>query len=207
MTKTLARLRQIGLRKAIICYVKKIVFRFLAYRFGFDGWHASAPFECRPYKQEVVDLANSVHPNCVLEIGCGLGEIVSRVDSRFRIGVDADAKVLAAARYLYGASCKFIVGSLGDTQNVEESVGDGADLVVLVNWPHGVEWSELRRQILKLVDLFRVSYLLVDGINASASGYKYHHSETEFADVGRVMRIVPSSDKIRTLYLISIASS
>lgn len=207
MTKKFERLRQVGLRKAIICCAKKFLFRLLAYWFGFDRWHASAPFECRPYKQEVVDLANSVHPNCVLEIGCGLGEIVSRVDSRLRFGMDADAKVLAAARYLYGASCKFVVGSLGDTRNIAESAGACPDLVILVNWPHGIGWPELRPQILKLVDLFDVSYLLVDGINAAVSGYKYHHGETEFTDCGRILRKVPSSDKIRTLYLISVASS
>ena len=55
--------------------------------FRFDPWHAAAPYSCRPYKSQVVALANSLRPAVALEIGCGLGDILSRVDARERIGL------------------------------------------------------------------------------------------------------------------------
>ena len=41
---------------------------------------------CRPYKREVVDIVNSLRPNSVVEVGCGLGEIVGRACARERFG-------------------------------------------------------------------------------------------------------------------------
>src|SRR5882724_2411371 len=63
--------------KRLRCLFERAWLRTIRRVFRFDEWHANAPYACRPYKKSVVDLANSLRPNTVVEVGCGLGEILS----------------------------------------------------------------------------------------------------------------------------------
>src|SRR4051812_17445146 len=78
--------------------------------FELDPWHANAPYSCRPYKKSVVDLVNSLKPERVVEIGCGLGEILVRIQARHRFGLDTDADVIRAARFLHPGTVHWIQG-------------------------------------------------------------------------------------------------
>ena len=49
-----------------------------------------------------MDLVNALTPERVVEVGCGLGDILSRIEARDRFGLDEDANVIRAARFLHG---------------------------------------------------------------------------------------------------------
>lgn len=200
----LRRIYQLGLFGTLTCLYRKTYFYYLARRYHFDAWHSTAPFECRPYKAEVVRLANSVGSASVLEIGCGLGDIISRVNAEKRIGVDIDQAVVCAARNLYGHLCKFEVSSLSDIETLRVECEAHVGLLIMVNWPHLLPWPELSAQIKSVIYCMKINYIVIDGINDSALDYAHHHGSQNFGQIGQIVKAVPASDGVRTLYLISV---
>jgi SAM-dependent methyltransferase len=184
----------------LLCLAKKIRYRRLARNYGFDPWHARSPFECRAYKREVVHLANGLQPRVAVEIGCGLGEILARVEAGRRLGFDIDPNVVAAARHLYGSRCEFAVAGAGDVDTVGRAVGaPGAELLIMVNWAHAVAWPELAAQIRGLARATSLRYLIIDTIAAGIPGYAHHHSPAELATLGPVRADLASADGVRRL--------
>jgi SAM-dependent methyltransferase len=179
-------------------------FHYLAKRHHFDDWHSTAPFECRPYKAEVVKLANSVSAASVLEIGCGLGEIISRVNAERRIGIDINQAVVYAARNLYGNLCTFEVSSLTDIETLRVQCGAHVDLLIMVNWPHLLPWHELSTQIKSIIECMQIKHIVIDGISDVALDYAHHHGSQNFGQIGEIVKSVPASDGVRTLYLLDV---
>jgi hypothetical protein len=136
--------------------------------FGFEPWHARSPDSSRPYRKQLARLVNDLAPVCVVEVGCGLGGILSRVKAERRHGYDRDPAVIRAARILHGRSVQFSVGGF-------EQVSDkGIDVLMAINWMHEFPPEQIERWILPLLP--RIRYLLVDAINpGSVGGYRYFH--------------------------------
>lgn len=196
------RILQLGFFGTILCICRRIYYYLLSKRYGFDIWHASAPFECRPYKAEVVKLADSVSVSSALEIGCGLGDIISRINVVKRVGVDIDPAVVFTAQKLNGRYCKFAVGELSDVQNLKQQCEGAVELLVMINWPHLLPWHQLFEHIQSIIDQIGVRYVLIDGINDSIHGYANYHRAECFGEIGEIVHAIPSSDGARVLYLI-----
>lgn len=202
---SLAQIRSAGFGGVFACLVKKLRYRRLARRHGFDPWHAKSPFECRGYKREVVQLAESLHPQAVIEIGCGLGEIVSRIGDCRRFGFDIDPRVVPAAHELHGAHCRFECAGLTDVDMVHRVVGGaGADLLVMVNWPHALPWVELAAQVRRLTQAVSLRRLIIDTIEPGTPGYAHHHAAAELASLGPVLKSLPSIDGVRTIHVVAL---
>lgn len=139
----------------------------LSHIYGFPAsWHT--PTSARPYRIVVADLVNSVHPNVVCEIGCGLGSILTRVHAPRRMGFDIDAAVVKAAKLFRSRSIEFQQGALAEVSPPL------MDVLILVNWIHDVSPADLERQLTPL--LGRTRYLVLDAIDASNDfGYRYRH--------------------------------
>ncbi len=202
---SLAQIRSAGFGGVFTCLAKKLRYRQLARRHGFDPWHAKSPFECRGYKREVVQLAEALQPQAVIEIGCGLGEIVSRIRDCHRFGFDIDARVVPAARELYGARCRFECAGLADVDTVQRVVGAvGADLLVMVNWPHALPWAELAVQVRRLTQAVSLKRLIIDTIASGTPGYAHHHAAAELTSLGPVLESLPSIDGVRTIHVVAL---
>ena len=112
--------------------------------YKFDKWHIVSNFYLRPYKVVVLDSIKSLQTNCVVEVGCGLGEIISRIPSDMKIGIDSDSKAIAAASFLYGGRCKFMEGSFNDlTKILLKMKIKKVDMLIMVNWPHLIPFMDL----------------------------------------------------------------
>ncbi len=188
------------------CLKNKLYYRILAHRYGFDLWHAKSPFECRGYKREVVDLAQGLNPKTVIEVGCGLGEIVSRLRDCRRIGFDIDSRVVAAARELNGGvDIQFECAALNSKDIICTTLDDvGADLLIMVNWPHSLPWLEVVSSTTHLTRALSLKYLIIDTIAASTPGYPHYHSLADLQCLGNVIQSKPSIDGVRTLHVISL---
>jgi SAM-dependent methyltransferase len=155
------------------CRVERIWLGALRQVFRFDAWHASAPYACRPYKKSVIDLANSVHPSTVVEVGCGLGDIVSRVQAKNRYGLDLDARVIRAARFLHPLGIVWTACAAAelDAQIVPVAL---IDCLIMVNWIHNLTSEELAAMLVPL--LSRVRFLIVDAVDENApASYRTKH--------------------------------
>jgi predicted TPR repeat methyltransferase len=103
-----------------------------------------SPYACREYKVRAVGLASSTQSRVVLDLGCGLGDIIGRVRAEKRWGVDISAAAIAAARRLFGGRVSFAVGSVLSPDEIAKVVSDRPiDLVIMTNRAHGTELEEL----------------------------------------------------------------
>jgi len=150
--------------------------------FNFEPWHVSS-FLDRPYAHSVVAFLNSrPHRTSVVEVGCGLGDILRRLDFKDRLGLDRSEEVLRAARILAVISPRrrrhttfqtfdFLVGDLSGK----------FDAIILVNWIHEIEPAALKGAIDKLFtkNLRADGVILIDVLDSP--GYRYSHSVEEIS--------------------------
>lgn len=203
-TNILMRARRIGVRSLFLCMLKRCYFRVLSHRFGFQSWHAAAPFECREYKAEVVESANRLRPSVVVEIGCGLGEILGRVVATRRYGFDAEAPVIAAARHLHGDRCVFGVANISESAAIAGAIHERVDLLVTVNWPHALEWAPYANSVRELVRRLSIRYLILDTIDPRLPGYPYHHRKSQIEELGEIVSSMESKDGVRALHVVAV---
>jgi SAM-dependent methyltransferase len=141
--------------------------------FRFDAWHANAPYACRPYKRRVVEMANSLQAHIVVEVGCGLGDILSRVNAQHRYGLDLDPRVIKAARFLHPRQIEWIAGT---TAELHERIASFAfvDCLIMVNWIHNLSSDELAAVLEPF--LRKTRYLIVDALDQNApASYRFKH--------------------------------
>lgn len=148
--------------------------------FRFDPWHIS-PLTERPYARDIITYLNRRRDHetqCLVEIGCGLGDMIRRVRFGTRWGLDADARVLKAARFLsrFGRNRsirwhKFIFP--------QTPLSGRYDVIILVNWIHNVPPEVLKAQLAVYFDrhLKAGGEVLIDTVQDKA--YKYNHSVHE----------------------------
>jgi SAM-dependent methyltransferase len=195
--KKFSTVKRIGLFRLLRCYADRQWLGLLAMYFRFDPWHATAPYSCRPYKQTVVDLVNSLSPHTVVEIGCGLGELLCRMHAPRRYGYDVDLGVICAARFLHGSKISFIHG---DAAKVEQ---DSIDVLILVNWIHGQSPAELGGLLKPL--LATASYLVLDAIDSDGpASYRYKHDFAFLEGKAERLSVTRPLDEPRSFHLFRV---
>ncbi len=160
--------RQQGFFRTARIGLDKVALRLLQRFYGFNRWHADAPLSARPYRRTVAAMVNTVRPECVVEVGCGLGTVLSLVEAQRRHGYDLDDGAIRAARRLRSRTIDF---TLGDMSCVSEPE---IDVLILVNWIHDFSPQQLAEWIQPLLP--RTRFLLLDAIDPdNPLGYRYTH--------------------------------
>lgn len=144
--------------------------------FHFDAWHLSTWYE-KPYARDIVRHLNgrpAAGRGSVIEIGCGLGDILRRLRFVHRTGYDKEPAVLDAARFL----ARFGRGPAIDFQQFEfpgTPLKGGSDGIVMVNWIHHVAPDMLRRKIGEYFGghLLPGGEIIIDTVQDQS--YKYNH--------------------------------
>src|SRR4051812_1817284 len=123
---------QSGLRRRLQRWARAVLQR----AYGFDRWHIGHAGEA--YARDIVRALNAWparEREAVVDIGCGLGDIVRRLAFRERLGLDADEGVLGAARLLArfqrGASPRF-----GRFHFPQSELSGVYNAIIMVNWIH-----------------------------------------------------------------------
>lgn len=178
--QTLRReLKSRGGRRVAKIASDKLAILLLSKLYNFpSSWHP--PTSLRPYRRVVAQVVNTLKPDTVCEVGCGLGSILCRIQAPARYGFDIDGGVIRAARLLRGRKIHFQRGELASVSI------ENIDVLILVNWIHEMSPAELDRQLTPL--LRRTRYLLLDAIDPDNDfGYRYKH---DFAFLGSRARRV-----------------
>jgi hypothetical protein len=160
LKRKLYRIKVLGISNLFKCFYWRFKLKILAHRNGLtpDPWHIRHNIYCRPYKWKVIEIANSLNPNTVIEIGCGLGEIISRVKTQHRIGIDIDKSCIYLANKLNKGPV-YIEGSFDDvlTLQVKE-----IDVLIMVGFIHGIPMDTLNFYVNQILDSKICKYIITD---------------------------------------------
>ncbi len=192
-----ASYRRWGLARSARIFVDRSALKVAQRVFGFAEWHAIAPTSLRTYRVGLAAMANEVKANVVVEVGCGLGAILARINAPTRVGYDVDDGVIRAARALRSRAITFRVGSFPDV--VEPSI----DLLIAVNWPHDFPPDQLDSWLTPLLQ--RARYLLVDIIAPSCPlPYRYFHDFAFLSGRATCVRREPLGEEHREFLLFKV---
>ena len=201
----LNRFNQIGLIGFAFGIFERLRNYILYLIFGFDRWHVIGTYHLRPYKQQVTSAAQKLAPSVVLEVGGGLGDILSHIEAPSRYGVDMDNGVIRAASFLHGKECKFFVGELDRLNEVLSQIDENKiDVLIMVNWLHNIEFKNMECAIKNILKSKKIEYLVVDIISDLKSGYLYKHSIADLASIGKIIEIVDGLDGVREIITLRI---
>lgn len=129
-----AKIREVGLKNCIVGLIKREKYKKLQKQYQFDEWHIS-PYELRKYIQSVKKYIEDKQADVVVDIGCGLGELLSCLTNvRIKIGYDESREVILAAESLgrKEQNISFHVGSFKDVH-----VEDKIDFLITLGFMHG----------------------------------------------------------------------
>lgn len=144
--------------------------------FRYPKWHDLSLIECE-YAQHIVKHLNKKKSRTkVLEVGCGLGNILRNLDFEEKIGVDIDNKVLKAFRLLNYFSLRNTQITLVNSDVESLPVYEKCDAIILVNWIHEIDQVTLITYIDKLYYRYLNDggELIFDTV--AKKSYKHNHS-------------------------------
>jgi len=162
LIRRIYRIKVLGIANLIRCIywrveLKKIVKK---HEINIDNWHIKNNFYCKPYKWKVIEIVNSLNPEYVVEIGCGLGEIISRIKADYKIGIDIDDACLNIARLLNGKPV-YLKGSFNDFNKLYIPF-EQIDCLIMINFLHGIEKHEVAENIIQIINSIKCKYIITD---------------------------------------------
>ncbi len=173
--KMIRKLKEVGFKNVLVGGVKKVRYMQMINKFHFDPWHLS-PYEWKEYAQACVQYLNDQNCKTVVDIGCGLGEILRHIKADKKIGLDLQEEVIMAARELNGEKIDFLEGSFGEL--TEHPI----DYLITLNFMHGrteEEWAETYHTAAVQND---VAHFVVDTVPEKVFG-----PATHFLDWGKIL--------------------
>jgi hypothetical protein len=132
----------------------------LWYLFRFeDRWHVSQGWHAREYKKRAADIVRPLGAQTVVELGCGVADILVHIPARTRIGVDLDLRVVRAARLRVLGRARILQGSFDTLASLPTMT---VDCLIMLGWIHMVDFQTLRRGIELLSARHTIRHWLLD---------------------------------------------
>lgn len=160
----------------VVKYFRNII---LLKRYGFSKWHIT-PIEFRDYAVDVVRFSRFLRHkgiisdnSFIVEIGCGLGEMLNGINHTNSIGIDISKSVISCASQLY-TNIDFCTGSFDCIK------GYNIGMLMLINFIHEIDQQTLKSEINKIVSSNDVNIIVMDVLeNIEMSNYKFSHNGNE----------------------------
>lgn len=177
LSKKFYRIKVLGISNVFKCFYWRFKLKVLAYKSGltldpwFINWHIKSNIYCKPYKWRVIEVANSLNPNSVIEIGCGLGEIISRVKAQYRVGIDIDKTCI----YLADKLNKGPIYIEGSFDSVLALPVNHIDLLIMVGFIHRIPMDTLSFHINQILDSKTCKYIITDMYREDYPDYRVVH--------------------------------
>src|SRR6185312_6864325 len=177
---------------------KRSLYTVLRAAYPFDRWHCRVVRENCRYFDRVRALHGELRPDATVEVGSGLGEIVSGLESPILIGVDRDAAVIRAARLLRGRRVTFL--HMSELERMESLLWQSASACLLfLNWFHVHRPEEVQRFAREHVRRTNATHVIFDVINEGPGGYRFRHTPEMLLDIGPIIAVRDAGDGIRRL--------
>ena len=159
-----------------IKFVLNVYFRkLLQWVFKFDKWHV-APLSQRKYCHKIITKLNAhTQRKSVIDIGCGLGDILSKLNYASKLGVDAEKNVIRAASFISNIKFNYKNTSYvhGSFPNI--TLNQKFDAVIMVNWIHNIKAEIVASWLTYLYEnyLNNNGVLVIDIVKNDK--YRYNH--------------------------------
>ena len=189
----------------IRCIVQRIRYKFLFYGLNIDPWHLKGTFYCRKYKIKTLEIIKQIKPNYYIDIGCGLGEILNKVELRSekKFGFDIDERLAPAINRIKG-DFNFSSDKKKFYNLLKEKIKGQKNkiIVTLLGFSHKISDKELFIYLNELRLILGPYILITDSVSDKSKEYKYSHKS--FLDKQKnIIKYFKNIDKIRSLYCIS----
>lgn len=151
---------------------------------GFDKWHLGS-LRGRHYAIPLINRINDLiqmgelSSGAIIEVGCGLGDIISAIRWKDKTGYDIDRKAILAARILHPRT-PFRVGTFNVIRGRKVAV------LMALNFLHRINDEECYRYFSELISHNEVDVVVVDEVQSPP--YQYAHDyERLFEDMGYIL--------------------
>ena len=206
LKKVLIKLRLKIFIHKIFCIAQRIKYRILFKGMNLDPWHLNGTFYCRAYKIRTLEIIKKIKPNYYVDIGCGIGEILNKVElsDRNKFGFDIDEKIAKAIKKI-NPKIYFSSNQQNFFNHLSKNIkGNNNKIVVsLLGFSHTISDYELSEYLIKLHQILGPYILITDSIFDKSKEYKFSHKS--FLDKQEnIVEHIESIDQIRSLYCISI---
>jgi SAM-dependent methyltransferase len=104
-------------------------------------------------------LSQKENLSTIVEIGCGTGDILAGLKIKKRIGVDIEDEVIRLAKLMH-PDIVFKTGSFNDVR------GEDIDVLITVNFIHGIDPKELSGYYDLLLKNNKIKYVCVDSVHS-----------------------------------------
>lgn len=179
MNKNILRIITLPERLRNICLYAK---------YKFDRWHIS-PSINRIYPNDIVQFINRLdNKSNICEIGCGLGDTISKVNADYKLGLDCDRRVLNAAKWIHRKKSHLEFKYFLFPQMKLTGI---YDIVIAVNWLHNFENETIRINFLEIFNsnVSENGLLIIDSIDNPK--YRFNHNfEKYFATTKSEVRVL-----------------
>lgn len=162
-----------NLKLKIFMRLKYLLHLIFFYIFKFDQWHIS-PIESREYCLESLEYINNNADltDCIIEVGCGLGETISKVNASNLRGYDTCSKVIQAAKlYHYRKKISFDIGSFDSIKNYD------IKYLIALNFLHDFDSQTVSNWLNQCTKNNKIRFIILDEIKDRA--YQHNHNFTQ----------------------------
>lgn len=163
--------------------------------FKVEEWHYGSGAEQRPYSICTYNLINGMKPlGKVVEVGCGLGDILSKIETKNKVGYDINPNVIKASKIIH-PKLKTCVGSFDDIRNEE------IDILYCVDVLHILPDNDFRKKYEELIEENKIENIIVDFVPSppyqnshdyipffAENGYSLAYESRPFAAYGTAKR-------------------
>ena len=190
-----------------LCIIERINLKIIFRGDDIYKWHVKTPFHCREYKVKAVAISNSIKPGIVIDIGCGLGDVISRIniDSKYKFGFDSDKRLKSSIDKLYPSKFNFFSDEESLKYHIKNrlSLVKGPLIIILLNFLHFTAEDKLCDRINSYYECFGPFILIIDGIENASIEFPYAHSRFLDSQPG-LMYSFKNIDQVRSLYCIDL---
>ena len=188
-----------------LCIKERIYFRIKFHKLDIDKWHLNGTFYCRKYKQFALEIINNLKPRLYIDIGCGLGELLSKVklEDSLKIGYDKDSRLsktqgILNNKFKFFSKEELFLNHLSKLKNTHKPI-----VISMLNFIHNLSNQELKGMIENYYKIIGPYTLILDNIYDEGKEYKYNHHNYLFNHDG-LLKYFHKVDKLRSLYCLRI---
>lgn len=152
-----------------MCLLKSMIVKIL----NIDSWH-EGDYMSKEYAKYTVNIVGRISQNDrgikVVEVGCGLGDVIGNIKYKNKLGFDLDKRIVLGAKILHPLT-KFSVGSFSDVHEMQPLC------LIAVNILHFLDPDYVVRVFGDIKNNNMLKYVVIDELHDTCGTvYKYEYN-------------------------------